>query len=121
MNKSVPTLLGIIIILLVVVLVILIYDYKLTSGLATGRVAGTVGGELMTGVDQPEEDIGVGEVLGQPEPTQAERSPAQKPGTRASEISAEAAARRSEGRPAESGAPKGSPAEGTELPEEATR
>lgn len=93
MNKSVPTLLGIIIILLVVVLVVLIYDYKLTSGLATGRVAGTVGGQLLTGVQQPGEDIGVGEVLeGRAQPD-AVPSPAGTQ-TRGAELSREAKERR---------------------------
>ena len=54
MNRSVPTLLGIMIILMVVMLVVLIYDYRVTSGLAAGgTVVGTVGGQLLTGVDQP--------------------------------------------------------------------
>ncbi|GEM_PF-1386085 len=64
MNRSVPTLLGIVIILLVVVLVVLIYNYRLTSGLAAGgTVVGTAGQRLLTGVEPPEEEIGVGEVL----------------------------------------------------------
>ena len=58
MNRSVPTLLGIMIILMVVMLVMLIYDYRLTSGLASGAtVVGTVGGQLLTGVEQPTEQI----------------------------------------------------------------
>ena len=58
MSRSVPTLLGIMIILMVVMLVLLIYDYRLTSGLASGAaVVGTVGGQLLTGVDQPDEQI----------------------------------------------------------------
>jgi len=93
-NKSVPTLLGIIIILLVVVLVVLIYDYRLTSGLATGRVAGTVGGQLLTGVEQPGEDIGVGEVLEGRAKPEATPSPASQAGTRGAELSREAEDRR---------------------------
>lgn len=55
MSRSVPTLLGIMIILMVVMLVMLIYDYRLTSGLASGAaVVGTVGGQLLTGADQPD-------------------------------------------------------------------
>ena len=69
MNKSVPTLLGIVIILLVVLLVVVMYQYRLTQKLAEGeRVVGTVGGELLTGVETPKEDIGVSEVLGAREP-----------------------------------------------------
>ena len=69
MNKSVPTLLGIVIILLVVLLVVVIYQYKLTQRLALGeRVVGTIGGEALTGVEAPKEDIGVSEVLGAREP-----------------------------------------------------
>jgi len=68
-NKSVPTLLGIVIILLVVLLVVVIYQYKLTQRLALGeRVVGTIGGEALTGVEVPKEDIGVSEVLGAREP-----------------------------------------------------
>lgn len=67
MSRSVPTLLGIMIILMVVMLVMLIYDYRLTSGLASGAtVVGTVGGQLLTGVDQADEQIAQG---------QASRSP----------------------------------------------
>ena len=69
MNKSVPTLLGIVIILLVVLLVVVIYQYKLTQRLALSeRVVGTIGGEALTGVEAPKEDIGVSEVLGAREP-----------------------------------------------------
>ncbi|MCJ7750492.1 MAG: hypothetical protein MUQ65_05290 [Armatimonadetes bacterium] len=69
MNKSVPTLLGIVIILLVVLLVVVIYQYKLTQRLALGeRVVGTIGGEALTGVEAPKEDIGISEVLGAREP-----------------------------------------------------
>ncbi|MBN1458185.1 MAG: hypothetical protein JXA57_01525 [Armatimonadetes bacterium] len=77
MNKSVPTLLGIVIILLVVVLVVLVYTYKMTQELsAGGQVVGTVGGEVLTGVEAPEEDIGTSEVLGAREPeSQAEQLP----------------------------------------------
>ena len=83
MNKSVPTLLGIVIILLVVLLVVVIYQYKLTQRLALGeRVVGTIGGEALTGVDTPKEDIGVSEVLGAREPeTERQLSPAQREGT----------------------------------------
>jgi hypothetical protein len=54
MNKSVPTLLGILIILVVVVLVVLIYNIKLTEQLGTGATpTGTVGGEVLTGEKAP--------------------------------------------------------------------
>ena len=65
MNKSVPTLLGIVIILLVVVLVVLIYDYKLTSQVVAGGVAvQTTGGRALTGVEGGGEQISPSEVLG---------------------------------------------------------
>jgi len=68
-NRSVPTLLGIMIILMVAMLVMLIYDYRLTSGLASGAtIVGTVGGELLTGVDQPTETISATEVAGRQRP-----------------------------------------------------
>lgn len=64
MNRSVPTLLGIMIILMVAVLVILVYDYRLTSGLAAGHVVvGTVGGQILTQVEQPTEQISPSEVF----------------------------------------------------------
>ena len=65
MSRSVPTLLGIMIILMVVMLVMLIYDYRLTSGLASGAtVVGTVGGQLLSGVDQLDEQTAVGKSAG---------------------------------------------------------
>lgn len=65
MNKSVPTLLGIVIILLVVVLVVLIYDYKMTSQIVAGGVAvQTTGGRALTGVDAGGEQVSPSEVLG---------------------------------------------------------
>jgi len=109
-NKSVPTLLGIIIILMVVVLVVLIYDYKLTSGLATGRVVGTVGGKMMTGVEPPTEEIGIGEVLGTPAEAEPQPSPALRPDTRTAEISRQAQADRTARAAGEK--KLGSPAEG---------
>ncbi len=58
MNKSVPTLLGIVIILLVVILVVLVVNYQVTKGIGEGgRVVGTVGGEMLTGEEAPEEYI----------------------------------------------------------------
>ena len=75
MNKSVPTLLGIVIILLVVLLVVVTYQYRLTQKLSEGeRVVGTVGGELLTGVETPDEEIGVSEVLGSREPESEAKS-----------------------------------------------
>ncbi len=96
MNKSVPTLLGIVIILLVVVLVVLIFNYQLTQKLgAGGTVVGTVGGKALTGVEPPQEEIGTSEVLGAREPeSQPVVSPASKPGTKQAERMAERGGRR---------------------------
>lgn len=93
MNKSVPTLLGIVIILLVVLLVVVIYQYKLTQRLALGeRVVGTIGGEALTGVEAPKEDIGVSEVLGAREPeSEPQLSPAHRPETQDRRQASEAA------------------------------
>jgi len=78
-NKSVPTLLGIVIILLVVVLVVVVFNYRLMAKLGAGEeVVGTAITETLTGVDLPEEKIGVGEVLGSREP-QVEAQPAPMP------------------------------------------
>ena len=64
-NKSVPTLLGIVIILLVIVLVVLVYDLRMTANLAAGNVpVGTVGGQMLTGVEAPTEIIGDEEAIG---------------------------------------------------------
>ena len=84
MSRSVPTLLGVMILLMVVMLVVLIYDFKLTSELATGgAVVGTVGGQLLTGVEQSEEAISASEALGRQgtkskplPPTGARKAPA---------------------------------------------
>jgi hypothetical protein len=74
MNKSVPTLLGIVIILLVVVLAVLIVNYKVTKGLGEGQqVVGTVGGEVLTGQETPDEVIDASTVLGSREPEPAEK------------------------------------------------
>ncbi len=96
MNKSVPTLLGIVIILLVVVLVVLFFNYQLTQKLGAGEsVVGTVGGKALTGVEPPTEEIGASEVLGAREPeSQAVPSPASRPGTRAAERAAQRGERR---------------------------
>lgn len=91
MNKSVPTLLGIVIILLVVVLVVLWFNYKMTQQLGAGQTAvGTRGGELLTGVQAPKEEIGTGEVLGAQQPkTEPQLSPTLRSGTRAGRMAAE--------------------------------
>lgn len=91
MNKSVPTLLGIVIILLVVLLVVVFYNYKLTEKLgAGGTVVGTVGGEALTGVEAPKSEIGVGEVMSHQTPeSQAAPSPMVQD-TRAGRIAREA-------------------------------
>jgi hypothetical protein len=97
MNKSVPTLLGIVIILLVVVLVVLVFNYKLTQQLgAGGTVVGTQSTEALTGVTLPTEEIGTGEVLGAQKPNvQPQPSPALRAGTREGRRAGE---RRGEGR-----------------------
>jgi hypothetical protein len=74
MNKSVPTLLGIVIILLVIVLAVLIVNYQTTKGLSEGKqVVGTVGGQILTGEEAPEEFIDTSTVTGsrEPEPVEA--------------------------------------------------
>ncbi len=64
MNKSVPTLLGVAVLLLVVVLVVLIYNIQLTKQLGVGAsVVGTVGGEKLTGVEQPKVEASPSEAL----------------------------------------------------------
>jgi hypothetical protein len=56
MNRSVPTLLGILILLVVVVIVVLVYNIQLTKQLGEGGTAmGTVGGQALTGVEAPKE------------------------------------------------------------------
>lgn len=76
MNKSVPTLLGIVIILLVVILVVLVVNYQVTKGIGEGgRVKGTVGGEILTGEEAPEEFIGESELGGRAE-QEAQQLPA---------------------------------------------
>jgi len=58
MNKSVPTLLGILVLLVVAVLVVLIYNIKLTNQLGQGLTpTGTVGGEVLTGAKAPTEEL----------------------------------------------------------------
>ena len=86
MNKSVPTLLGLVIILLVVVLVVLIVNYRLTQGLGRGeRVVGTVGGQLLTGEDAPDEFIDETSALAGGEKIEPQLSPALRQGSRAGE------------------------------------
>ncbi len=73
MNKSVPTLLGIVIILLVVILVVLVVNYQVTKGIGEGgRVVGTVGGEVLTGEEAPEEYIPASALGGRAEPEEAQ-------------------------------------------------
>ena len=113
MNKSVPTLLGIVIILLVVVLVVLVYNYKLTQGLGEGaRVVGTTGGELLTGEQAPREFISETEALGRRAESEARRPPMfTRAGTRARAESMAAAeereAERRAGREGETSPPGG--------------
>ena len=95
MNKSVPTLLGIVIILLVVVLVVLIVNYRLTQGLGRGeRVVGTVGGEILTGEETPDEFIDETSALSGDEGSEPQLSPALRPDSRAGERRAAAQERR---------------------------
>jgi hypothetical protein len=111
-NKSVPTLLGIVIILLVVVLVVLIYNYKLTQGLGEGgRIVGTTGGELLTGEQAPKEFISETEALARPPESEARPSP-MLTDERARARYAESEARRAERRAAREaeGTPPGGPA-----------
>ncbi len=64
MNKSVPTLLGVAVILLVVILAVLFYNIKLTRELGEGAtVVGTIGGEQLTGVEQPKVAISPNEAI----------------------------------------------------------
>jgi hypothetical protein len=94
-NKSVPTLLGIVIILLVALLVVGFYQIRLQRELTAGKtVVGTVGGEVLTGVDMPEEEIGTVEVLGAGPEGEVKPSPATSPDTRAGERRREAEGKR---------------------------
>lgn len=87
MNKSVPTLLGIVIILLVVVLIVLMYNLRMTQAIGRGeRVVGTVGGELITGEEAPKEFIEETSALGgEPDRPEPRPSPAMREGSRARE------------------------------------
>ncbi len=87
MNKSVPTLLGIVIILMVVVLVVLVVNYRITKGIGEGqRVVGTKGGEILTGEEAPTEFTEETSALGGRLPEQeAQPSPIMRPGSRAME------------------------------------
>ena len=107
-NKSVPTLLGIVIILLVVVLIVLMYNLRMTQAIGRGeRVVGTVGGELLTGEDAPDEFIDETSALSnvdRPEPTTI------RPEGRASDRRQAAEGRRGQRRAAgETAQPPGSP------------
>ncbi len=94
MNKSVPTMLGIVIILLVVILVVLIVNYQVTKGIGEGRrVVGTVGGEMLTGEEAPEEFIDASALGGRAEPVEAE-PPSPKAQRRRVEAQREAEERR---------------------------
>ncbi len=107
MSKSVPTLLGIVIILLVVVLVVLVFNYKLTQQLGAGAtVVGTQGGEMLTGAKAPKEEIGTSTVLGARQPqSEAVPSPAMKetPAERRGPKNPAAAEKRRPGGAAETG------------------
>jgi len=78
-NKNVPTLLGIAIILLVVLVILGIYQIAMYNRMATGQtVVGTTGGKILTGVEPPTEEISPSEVLSkQLEKPPATVSPAQ--------------------------------------------
>jgi hypothetical protein len=111
-NRSVPTLLGIVIILLVVVLVVLVYNMRMTQAIGRGeRVVGTVGGELLTGEEAPEEFIEETSALGrEPDRPEPRPSPTMREGSRAREGRRAGEERRAQRRSAGEGeAPPGSP------------
>jgi len=97
-NKQVPTLLGIVIILLVVVLVLVAYNYKLMQELSSGgQVVGAKSTEALTGVDLPEEQIGAEEALAaRAGKVEAQPSPAMRFPERVGERRAKAEERRAE-------------------------
>lgn len=109
MNKSIPTLLGIVIILLVVVLVVLIIHIRITQGIARGeRIVGTKGGELLTGEKAPTEYIDETSALGdRGDQSEPQLSPAMRPDSRAGQRRQEAAQRRGTRRSAETSTPPG--------------
>ncbi len=77
MNKSVPTLLGIVIILLVVVLVIVIFNYRLTQRQAhlSPALSGTRAGERTREISGPRsEKEGVGPARSEQQEEVEERS-----------------------------------------------
>ncbi|UCC67844.1 MAG: hypothetical protein JSV79_12125 [Armatimonadota bacterium] len=87
MNRSVPTMLGIVIILLVVVLVVLIINYRVTRGIGAGEeLVGTTATGMLAGQQPPEEVIDEASALGgrvdRPEP---QVSPALRADTPAAE------------------------------------
>jgi hypothetical protein len=75
-NKSVPTMLGIVIILLVVVLVVLFINYRTTQAIGRGeRIVSTVGGELLTGEEAPREFIDETSATSRTPEVEAKQSP----------------------------------------------
>lgn len=101
MNKSVPTMLGIVIILLVVVLVVLIINYRVTRGIGAGEeLVGTAATGMLAGQQPPDEVIDEASALGGradgPEP---ELSPALRGDTPAAEKGRERQALRESGEP----------------------
>ena len=112
MNKSVPTLLGIVIILLVVVLIVLMYSLRMTQAIGRGeRVVGTVGGELITGEQAPDEFTDETSALGgrtdSPEPTTIH--PEARTSERRQATEGRRGQRRAAGQTPESAASPGSP------------
>ena len=94
--------------LLVVVLIVLMYNLRMTQAIGRGeRVVGTVGGELLTGEDAPDEFIDETSALSnvdRPEPTTI------RPEGRASDRRQAAEGRRGQRRAAgETAQPPGSP------------
>ena len=81
--------------MLVALLVVGFYQIRLQRELTAGRtVVGTVGGEVLTGVDMPDEEIGTAEVLGAGPEGETRPSPAASPDTRGGERRQEAEAKR---------------------------
>ena len=75
MNKGIPTLLGVSVILLVVILVLSIYNLSMLGHLAQGdRVVGTTVQKVLSGGQLPEAEASVTEAAGRPLPHQQARS-----------------------------------------------
>jgi hypothetical protein len=103
MSKSVPTLLGLAIILLVAILVVLVMNYQVTKGIGEGKmVVGTKGGEVLVGQDAPDEYIDASALGGRAEPVEARRL---DPDTRRQAVEARQEAEKRQKEAAETGEP----------------